>query len=625
MQQRRNLPFYAIAALLFGVKTYFVYRFVFNLSIENPLQELILLVNPFATAFLFFTFAAWFKPERQIKFTRRISLIGTLIMYFNVIYFRGFTDFLTIPVLFQSSNVGDLGSSILGLIFVPDILIFADVILVYYLSRKVQPSMQLTARKAKISATALAFALIVGNVVLAEMERPMLFMRTFDREYLVKNIGIFNYHIYDVALHSKTKAQRVFADGSEMNEIEKYTNDEIKSKQSSKLEGIAKGKNVIYISAESLQSFVINKKVNGKEITPFLNDLIDDSYYFNNFYHQTEQGKTSDSEFVVDNGLYPLSRGAVFFTHSQNEYNSVPEIISDYGYTSAVFHANNGSFWNRNVMYDNLGYDHFFDEQYYDVNKANSIGWGLHDKAFFNQSMKYLQNLEEPYYAKFITLTNHFPFELPEKEQNIDKLETNSKTLNQYVTTVRYMDESIKKFFQNLKDTGQYKDSVIVIYGDHYGISQYHDSATSKFIGKDIRPFEHTQLQRVPFIVHIPGHEDDRTISKPTGQIDVKPTILNMLGIENKQDIQFGTDMFTNDKDPFVVLRDGSFISQDYLYAKNVCYDRETGDKVEAQKCQPLKKKAQKELDYSDSIIYGDLFRFYDFQHKQMDLKQSEK
>lgn len=586
------------------------------------MQELILVVNPIATAFFFFTFAVWFKQERQIKYTRRISLIGTLILYFNVIYFRGFSDFLTIPVLFQSSNAADLGSSILGLIYLPDLLMFVDVALVYYLSKRAHTFQQPRLKRAKFQASALAIALLVGNVVLAEIERPMLFVRAFDREYLVKNIGVFNYHLYDLALHSKTKAQRVMADGSEINEIEEYTKNEVKSNQDSKLEGIAKGKNVIYISAESIQSFVINKKVNGKEITPFLNDLIEDSYYFENFYHQTEQGKTSDSEFIVENSLYPLPRGAVFFTHSQNELNAVPEVISDYGYTSAVFHANNKSFWNRDVMYDSLGYDHFYSEEYYDVTPENSIGWGLNDKAFFKQSMKYLDSMEKPFYAKFITLTNHFPFELPEEDQNIDKYDSNSKTLNQYMTTVRYMDESIENFFKHLKDSGMYEDSVIVIYGDHYGISQYHDNSTSKFIGKEIRPFEHVQLQRVPFIVHIPGHEDDRTISKVTGQMDVKPTILSMLGIDNKKDVMFGTDMFTDDKDSFVVLRDGSFISEKYLYTKNTCYDRETGEKIEGKHCAPLKEKAQKELDYSDSIVYGDLFRFYEFKHELMESKE---
>ncbi|MBL2468676.1 hypothetical protein ELJ42_30300, partial [Klebsiella pneumoniae] len=70
--------------------------------------------------------------------------------------------------------------------------------------------------------------------------------------------------------------------------------------------GAAKGKNVILISMESTQNFVINKKINGKEITPFLNEFIKDSFYFDNFYHQTGQGKTSDAEFIVENSLYPL-------------------------------------------------------------------------------------------------------------------------------------------------------------------------------------------------------------------------------------------------------------------------------------------------------------------------------
>ncbi len=102
---------------------------------------------------------------------------------------------------------------------------------------------------------------------------------------------------------------------------------------------------MIVVSLESTQSFVINKTVNGEEITPFLNQFIKESYYFNNFYHQTGQGKTSDSEFIIENSLYPLGRGAVFFTHAQNEYKAIPEILTEKGYNTATFHANNKSFW----------------------------------------------------------------------------------------------------------------------------------------------------------------------------------------------------------------------------------------------------------------------------------------
>ncbi|KGX88873.1 LTA synthase family protein [Pontibacillus litoralis] len=614
-------PFYAIAAMLFAVKTYLVYRFIFDLDIENGLQEIILALNPIATSLFFFSLVVWFKPEKQVKYTRRMALIGSFILYFNVVYFRFFSDFITVPVLFQTSNVGDLGSSFLSLLSIIDPLLFIDVVIIYVLSKRVSLDAQPVLKRAKFRAAVLSIALLVGNVVLAEMERPMLFVRTFDREYLVKNIGVFNYHLYDIALHSKSKAQRVMADGSEVKEIEQYTEENNKSKQPSDLQGIAKDKNVILISAESLQTFVLNEEVNGKEITPFLNDLVEDSFYFSNFYHQTEQGKTSDSEWIVDTSLYPLSRGAVFFTNSENETSATPEIISDYGYTSAVFHANNKSFWNRSVMYDTLGYDHFYSEEAYDVNDENSIGWGLTDKAFFKQSIKYLEAMEDPYYAKFITLTNHHPFNLPEEEQSIDKYDSNSKTLNNYVTTVRYMDEAIEQFFEDLKASGEYEDSIIIIYGDHYGISENHNKAMSQFLGKEITPYEHVQLQRVPLIVHIPGYEDTSTITKVSGQMDLKPTILSMLGIETIHDVDFGTDLFTNDIEPLVVLRNGSFITQDVVYTADKCYDRETGEELDMETCEPTKSQAQSELRYSDSLIYGDLFRFYSTGYQEFEEK----
>src|SRR5699024_4577033 len=159
---------------------------------------------------------------------------------------------------------------------------------------------------------ALSFMLVAGNFFLAEMERPQLFTRAFDREYLVKNIGLFNYHLYDTAVHSKAKTQRVFADGNELSAIQTFIEKNIRSQQTSDLEGVAEGKNVIFIWAESLQPFVINNDVNDQEITPFLNRLIDDedTYYFENFYHQTEQGKTSDSEFISENPINHLLRGA---------------------------------------------------------------------------------------------------------------------------------------------------------------------------------------------------------------------------------------------------------------------------------------------------------------------------
>ncbi len=620
------MPLYLIAAILFGIKTYIVYRFIFNISLDNVMQELILFINPFATAFFIFMIGIWFKERRQKKYIKYIMLIGSLIIYFNIVFYRNFSDFITIPLLFQGSNAADLGSSVLGLIKPWDILLFSDVIIIWILAKKYGEKLVNPFKKRyKVVALALSIAFLLGNYALAEIERPQLLQRTFDREYLVKNIGLFSYHIYDAVLHSKSKAQRALADGNQLTDIKNYIDDETTPDEKSDLFGIAKDKNVIFISLESLQSFVINNTVNGEEVTPFLNDLIDDSYYFENFYHQTAQGKTSDSEFIVENSLYPSPRGAVYFTHAQNDFHSLPEILGNNGYNSNVFHANNKSFWNRDVMYENTGYDKFFDVNSYDVNEENSVGWGLKDKEFFSQSMKYLNELPQPFYSKFITLTNHYPFDLEQEDATIEKYDSNSRTLNQYFQTVRYMDEAVEQFFNQLKESGLYEDSIIVLMGDHYGISDFHKKAMSTYLDKEYTDYQHIQLQRVPFYIHIPG-EEGKVMSEIAGQVDVKPTLLHLLGMDTSNDLSFGTDLFVDDRKPFVALRDGSFITDDYVYTKDQCYDRETGElieeetndetEVEGSACGPYVEQVEKELSYSDEIIFGDLFRFYDFKDK---------
>src|SRR5690625_6470199 len=77
----------------------------------------------------------------------------------------------------------------------------------------------------------------------------------------------------------------------------------------------------------------------------------------------------------------------IIFTHNDNTFHSHSEILKEKNDHSAVFHPNDGTFWNRNQMYDTLKIDEFYDKEFYDVNEENSIGWGLKDKPFFEQSI----------------------------------------------------------------------------------------------------------------------------------------------------------------------------------------------------------------------------------------------
>jgi len=609
---RSRISLVAVATVLLWLKTYIVYKTSFDIKIENWRQEFILFINPLSFLMLLFGISMFIKEKNKKSYIIISSFLVSSILFANVVFYRFFNDFLTIPVLFQTSNMSDLGSSVSELLSWTDLLYFTDFFLLLVLMKrkpKVVSFRQYTRaeRKAYILVT---LSIAFFNLGWAETERPELLTRTFDREMLIRNIGTYNYHIYDVFLQSKSSAQRALADGGELVDIENYRNANY-NKLNDEMFGMAKGKNVILISLESTQSFVLNQTVNGEVITPFLNQFIQESYYFNNFYHQTGQGKTSDSEFIVENSLYPLSRGAVFFTHSGNEYHATPEVLRERGYFTASLHANNKSFWNRDIMYESLGYQRFYSLSDYEVNDENSVGWGLKDDDFFQQSIQHLKDMPEPFYAKFITLTNHFPFELDQEDILIEPYTSSSKTLNQYFTTVRYQDEALKHFIQSLKNEGIYDDSIIILYGDHYGISENHNKAMGEYLGEEVTPFVSTQLQRVPFIVHIPGQKG-KTISTVSAQIDIKPTLLHLLGVDTKQDIEFGRDLFSKDTTDFAVLRDGSFITKDYVYTREICYDKNTGEPaIEENACELYAEKAKNELEYSDRIIYGDLLRFY--------------
>ncbi|MFK3958457.1 LTA synthase family protein [Guptibacillus hwajinpoensis] len=620
---QNKYSFFLIVAFMLWLKTYLVYEFAFNIEPENKMEGFILLLNPLSSVLLFLGFALFASPKYRNRVLLVINFIGSFILFANVVYYREFTDFITIPLLFQTNNMGELGNSIAELVSGFDFLLFVDIIIlsVFLFVRKTKAY---TVKKKEIAIVfASAIALFAVNVGLAETERPQLLTRTFDREMLIKYIGTYNYHVYDAVLQSKAKAQRAFADGSEIVDIENY----VKANHvepDPDMFGKAEGKNIILVSLESTQSFVVNEEVDGEEITPFLNDLIDESYYFPNFYHQTAQGKTSDSEFILENSLYGLPSGAVFFTHSGNEYNASPEILSEDGYYNAVFHANNKSFWNRDVMYDSLKYDKFYDINDFTVTPDNSIGWGLKDEYFFDQSIKYLETLPEPYYAKYITLTNHFPFTLESEDEYIPEWTSDDGTVNRFFTTVRYQDEALKKFFERMKEEGLYEDSIFVMYGDHYGISENHNKAMGEFLGKEITPFESTELQKVPLVVHIPGQEGE-VMDQVGGQIDLKPTIMHLLGIDTKDMIKFGNDLFAKEQDNFTILRDGSFITENNLYTKNVCYDKETGEETDKAACEPYMEKAKTDLAYSDKIVYGDLLRFLGKHDEQQEDTEVEK
>jgi len=609
---------FLVAVVMLWIKTYITQVTQFHLGVEGFLQQFLLLLNPLGSALLFLGISFIFKGRGKYTLLVVIHAVMSILLYANVVYYRFFSDFITLPTFTQTQNFGDLGGSVISLLKPYDILFFVDVFLLIYLciSKKTQKNNSGIGYKKAIAGIAFVIGISALNLGLANVDRPQLLTRGFDRSYIVKYLGMYNYTIYDATETIKASSQRALADSDDMTEVINYTKSNY-AEPNPEYFGAAKEKNVIYIHLESYQNFLINYKLNGEEVTPFLNSLTKDpnTLSFDNFFHQTAQGKTSDAEFMLENSLFGLPQGSAFITKGQNAYQSAPAILKENGYTSAVFHGNNGTFWNRNEIYKSFGYDHFFDDNYYDTSNVEDMAeYGLLDKPFFEQSVDLLKTLPQPFYSKFITVGHHYPYKINQNLTTIGKADTGDASVDDYFQTARYADEAIEQFIGELKKSGLYDNSMLVFYGDHYGISENHNKAMKQIIGKEITPYESTNLQRVPLIIHVPGMQGG---VKHTygGQMDLLPTLLHLLGIDSQKYVQFGSDLLSKEHNEVVPFRNGDYVSPTIYSIDEKFYDATTGlsldDDKQLEKANEYKKDVEYKLQLSDKVVNGDLLRFY--------------
>lgn len=617
MKMNNYMPIFLLAVVMLWAKTYISQKTQFTLEVEGGLQEFLLLINPLGSALLLLSLSLFFKGARKYWVLLSIYLGMSILLYANIVYYRFFSDFITLPTLFQTQNFGDLGGSVLTLIQPLDILFFADVLLLgaLILSKRMEKDMRTIKKRMALPLIAAALLISLFNLSLAESDRPDLLTRGFDRTYIVKYLGMYNYALYDTVESLKASSQRVMADSDDNTEVLNYTKSNYASPNEAYF-GAAEGMNVIYLHLESFQTFLIDYELDGEEVTPFLNSMVDDqnTMYFDNFFHQTAQGKTSDAEFMLENSLFGLPKGSAFITKGQNTYQAAPAILKEEGYTSAVFHGNNGTFWNRSEIYKSFGYDHFFDiESYPDTTQADMAEYGLMDKPFFEQSAPLLESLPEPFYTKFITVAHHFPYKMDQQMATIEKGTTGDASVDNYFQTARYADEAIKQFFEQLEASGLADNTMIIMYGDHYGISDNHNEAMAEVLSKDITPVENAKLQRVPLFIHVPGM-DGGLNDTYGGQIDLLPTVLHLLGVDTQNYVHFGTDLLSEEHEELVMFRNGDYVSPETYSIGEAFYDPDSGlplEEGQLEEAEMLKQRGRYELQLSDGVVNGDLLRFY--------------
>ncbi|WP_214894500.1 LTA synthase family protein [Exiguobacterium sp. H66] len=538
---------------------------------------------------------------------RRWIWLGLLVLHSFLLvsdlwYYRYFDDLLSVSLMSQMLQMSDVGSGFMALIVPTDFFLFADSIIfglvLIFLRKKRFTVAKRQQRRSAVAAFLAGIVLFAAPLTYAVVKQDQRLDQSISdmRDYY--QLGFWGYHGVDLA----RGITRAISSDESLTEAERRR---LEQSAPDETAGAVNTPNIIMVQLESFQGSVIGQMINGQELTPHLNELKQESLYFESFYHQTHEGRTSDAEFITNTSLYPLKSGSVYTRFPDNEFGALPQLLKDSGYDTAAMHAYDKGFWNRDKVYDNLGFNHFFSNKDYPDNKE--IGMALNDQQFLTKSIEHMETLQEPFFSFLVALTSHTPYEIPKDERELDLTGYDDPMLKRYYQTVHYVDQGVGLMIDELKAKNMWDDALVIFYGDHDSGLTNEGSELREKAGID-NPVDLFELDRqVPLFIKKPNQQDGQVIKENGGQIDIAPTIVDLLNLESSY--MMGNSL-VDDEPNVTAFRDGSFRYQNYYYeadltkkaGNGVCYDVSTTSKVDLDLC---KKQAdvRKDLRLSDAII----------------------
>jgi len=599
-------------------KAYDWYGWSLRDTVVSILSSLALLL--FITAPLNF----FYKKTKYVSLLL-INLFITSIIIADLFHFRFFGDFISAASLGYAWQVSLISNSIFELVRPSDFLFFADILaglifLPWYFKKN-------EIREYEVRKSSSFFALVSAGLILLILpvreiitDKQGIFTFEFERFFGVKKIGLLNFHIYQTG---KIIYQSNFLRNKISPDEKKWALDFIDKRQnenslSSSTFGIAENKNLIIIMVESLMSFPIGLNIENQEITPNLSLFIQKSIYFENFFDQTWEGKTSDGELTSLHSLHPLYTGSVSTTYPANSYRGLPKILSEHGYTTISATAYNGELWNNRLMNKKLG----FQKSYFDVDfeLTDMLGLGLSDKEFFNQISGKLLKLEQPFMAFLITLSTHHPYSAFKNDTLLNLGEFEGTLTGDYIHAVHYFDSALREFIDALKLNGLWDQSVVVLYGDHHSdVGEPEDLENlllkyeSRYKNQNWKEYDYwINLNKIPFCIHLPKDILAGVRDVTCGHLDIANTLFDILGLKNRNMVSFGKNLML-DKNSLVIFNNGSFVHADTLFVtadgqinNAKAYNLSNGTQFNPRLFRNKVDRVWDELEISNLIITGD-------------------
>lgn len=460
-----------------------------------------------------------------------MALLDVLLVA-NLMYFRTYYSAIPASSYLEAGNLADFKAS------VTDSLRWADIVLLLisiataviafrYKTTKRQP---LTAVLKWWAAPLAGFALLLTGVNLCKGGFHKSLRSVRQSAYLCSaDAPIFS--VFGCIWYDITDAAEPITPEKQV-EIERWLASQPKHQPADSV--TEKRSNLLIVFAESLESWVLEKKVDGKEITPCLNRLLKEksTLYAPNVLTQVKGGRSIDAQLMICSGLLPLMSGTYSSLYYDNTFYTLQKAMRGLKHSrSYLLTIDKVSTWNQGAVARSFGTDTIISYHDFKMTEAFGTHKRIGDASFFQQCREKIERGEvwkpgESVYMQFVTYSGHAPFKLPDHLRSITFPASIPEKAADYMTTAHYTDKAIGDFVAYLKTLPQYKETIVVIVGDHEGLASYRQ----ELVGNPACRGLVSDKQLTPFIVL--NSPVGMRYDKFMGQIDIYPTLLNLMQLD---------------------------------------------------------------------------------------------
>lgn len=289
--------------------------------------------------------------------------------------------------------------------------------------------------------------------------------------------------------------------------------------------------NIVMVVVEGLGSDFVGKAAQYPGFTPYIDSLAKESLYWSNFLSNTGRSFGALPSIL---GSAPFGEKGFLDIENTPNHLSLISLLKQNGYKTSYYEGGNSTFDNKLKYLNNEGIDFVLDEANFGPGYSKfeegegGFSWGYPDGEIYRKTLSLLKAEEKPRLDIILTISNHEPFNFPNRDKYKTKAEeiksssnfseSRKNTIDEHInvfSSLLYTDATLKSFMEEYKSKEDYENTIFIITGDHRLIPVPQKDVMCRY--------------HVPLIVYSPMQKIAQEFKGVSSHMDITPSIMTML------------------------------------------------------------------------------------------------